>query len=501
MIKAKKKKCKKDGQNEESKKEDIIIEKKEIKEKIDEKIQEICSGNEDENIYAKYKSFFMTNKLLKNEDVLKKYDFLENEIQINETQKIINANKNNIDNYNEKDDLLEKSNNNQNEKKRKQSINYLAKDFRGIVKLEDIDDAPGLKLNKTQKTSFFQYICNLFKKMKKIVVSEKKKIEISLDYINKLLRMLSELDESCIDFLKFMIKKRAEYLYKNLSKNKFSQQKGIGNAKKFFDKEIKDKEDTNELFVKRLFYPKYKENEKNIETHFLLKKNNKDEEYTYFIFDFEEFILLFLRYIKFLIGIEARIEFFQNKEIFVYLKMRNEIFPIVAEYFDYPLQLKSYSKIYEKFLNQVGETLREKIAKKEGNLEKNKKIVSKKAEELLVEILRSKNTFKDMDHTDPNNFPPFIPFTRNSKEKFQKYWSDDLYHNCYKDPEFRPYEEIIAANSLKIDECDSDEVKEQDLSDEEDFKNFEYEEDHEEEENFSSYNNEKDKGKLINLIK
>ena len=131
--------------------------------------------------------------------------------------------------------------------------------------------------------------------------------------------MLSELDESCIDFLKFMIKKRAEYLYKEFSKNKFSKLRGIGNAKRFFDKEIKDKEDTNELFVKRLFYPKYKENENNIQTHFLLNTNNKGEEYTYFISDFEEFILLFLRYIKFLIGIEARIEFFQNKEIFVYL--------------------------------------------------------------------------------------------------------------------------------------------------------------------------------------
>ena len=92
-----------------------------------------------------------------------------------------------------------------------------------------------------------------------------------------------------------------------------------------------------------------------------------------------------------------------------------------------------------------------------------------------------------MNHNEAINFPPFKDFDNASIEKYQKYWNDDEWHHCYKDPEFRPYKDIIADNAIEINDNDIIETKEEDLSDEDDFKNFEYG-DEDAEEDFSDYN-------------
>lgn len=206
-----------------------------------------------------------------------------------------------------------------------------------------------------------------------------------------------------------------------------------------------------------LFDNNKNENKSNLEK----KKTLKDEEekYKYFIFDFEEFLLVFLRLIRFIIGIEARAEFYENNELFIYLHMDKKIFPIVAEAFDYELQCKPYAKMFRTFT---------KAKRLKG---KNNKLNFKEEEEILVKILKSENKFTNLEHSNHLDFPPYFAFERNNENKFRRYNNDDEFHYCYRDPEFRPYKEINLYNEPNYDSpaYDTD-----DLENEDDFLQYRY---------------------------
>ena len=338
------------------------------------------------------------------------------------------------------------------------------------------------------------FFSNCLNSGKAAIFGEKSELQISIDYILEILNWFKDVDDSTMDMLKFMIAKTTKNLEKKLKEEDIVRYKeGIKSLKKLEESkkgkkgEKKEEENENILYAMGLFINKKHKNSKENNNHNndninennespkaenvsnnknASKNENDDDKFKYFVFDFEEFLLIFLKFIRFIIGIEARVEFYENNELFVYLHLNKKVFPIVAEAFDYELQSNPYAKMFKTFV---------KAKKLKG---KRNKLNFKEEEDILVKILKEKTTFVNMSHKNHLNFPPYFPFERCYESKFRKYWPNDEFHNCYRDPEFRPYREINLVEEKNYN-SESEHFDSDELENEEDFLQYKYKENEE----------------------
>lgn len=284
---------------------------------------------------------------------------------------------------------------------------------KGNEKLNDITK----KIQNTNLLDIKNTLVKFFCSAKKLFEKEKTSRERSMDYIKKLLEMFKNLDYSSLDLLKMLITNYTLHLSNKLME-KDPQRYNMEQIK--LEKELEEEK-------KNKRKQKIHENDINLNfanNLFAIRKK-------FFIFHFEEFLIVLLKYIRFIVGIQAKLEFLENGEIFVYLFLHKKALPIIAESFNYELQCKPYADQYRSFL-------RKKFEK--GT---KKKLLFKEEEVLLVSLLRENENFEDLNHNDQMKFPPYFPYEVSKHNKFRKYWNDDDYHVCYKDVECRKYQEIL----------------------------------------------------------
>ena len=294
-------------------------------------------------------------------------------------------------------------------------------------------------------------IINLVCKFRKMLEKPKTEIDISTEFILKLLEMFKELDDKSIDLLELYLTKYTDRLakkYKATDEKKYNEGrerflKDFKEQKKK-EKEIKNKKKKGE-FVDKNDLQKKGEKKKFVEKLFITK---------YFKFTFEDFLIVLSKYLRLIVGMHVKLEFFENKEVFVYLFLKKKLYPILAEGMNYELQLKPYAYQYRAFMEK-------KFLKK---LIKSK-LSAGEEREVLVSLLKEKEDFVELDHQNHLKFPPYVPYEICFEEKFRKYFNDDDYHNCYKDKEFRPYSEVIKMESKGFDKDNDDNLSEESFMD------------------------------------
>ncbi len=257
---------------------------------------------------------------------------------------------------------------------------------------------------------------------KSVFEKPKTEKEKSIDYIYKLFELFKDLDDCSVDLLKMYITnftlEKAE-LMKIKEPHKYAEE--MQKIEDLLEEQRKSKNDPNKL--KKL---KPALVDKNIKfATDLFHKRKK-----YFVFQFEEFLLVLLRFLRFVIGMQAKLEFFENQEVFVNLFLHKKALPVIADSLKYELQLKPYADQFRVFMKK-------KFAKKG-----KRKLRFKEEKEILVKMLKKNETFDELNHEDQAKFPPYFAFDVHHISKFRKYWNDDDFHLCYKDVEFRRYNDI-----------------------------------------------------------
>ncbi len=284
---------------------------------------------------------------------------------------------------------------------------------KGKEKLNDITN----KIGNTNLLDIKNSVMKLFSHAKGFLEKPKTEKEKSIDYIKKLLDMFKDLDDCSLELLKMYIENFTNKLARKMQEKETQKyEEELKNIQEFLDEEKKNKKkknpinDDNLRFATNLFHGK---------------------KIKYFKFQFEEFILILLRYIRFIVGMQAKMEFFENQEVFIHLFLHKKAIPILAESFNYELEVKPYAYQFKLFMRKKFEKPKFKT-----------KLLFKEEEELLVKLIRKGETFDELNQSDQANFPPYFPFERSKTSKFRKYWRDDDYHSCYKDIEFRRYNDI-----------------------------------------------------------
>jgi len=279
------------------------------------------------------------------------------------------------------------------------------------------------KLGNTNLLDIKNSIMKLFGNAKSLFEKPKTEKEKSIDYIKKLLDMFKDLDDCSKELMKMYLTKYTLELSKNLlSKDPEKYEEETKKINEFLEEEAKKQKekkakkliDENLIYATELFHKRKK----------------------YFVFQFEEFILVLLRFLRFVVGIQAKLEFFENQDVFIYLFLHKNALPILAESMNYELQVKPYGDQFQLFM------------KKKYEKPNNKKLLFKEEEELLVKMLKKNETFDELDHSNQLKFPPYFPYEMSRTSKFRKYWNDDEYHLCYKDIEFRTYNDIFKNNNF-----------------------------------------------------
>lgn len=295
------------------------------------------------------------------------------------------------------------------------------------------------------------HIINLFCKFRKMLEKPKTEIDISSEFIIKLLEMFKELDDTSTDLLELYLTKYTDELGKKLkatNEKKYNEEREkylkVFKEQKKKEKELKKKKKKGE-FVSQNDLQKKGEKKKFVEKLFITK---------YFKFTFEDFLIVLSKYLRLIVGMHVKLEFFENKEVFVYLFLNKKLYPILAEGMNYELQLKPYAYQYRAFMEK-------KFLKPNTKL----KLSAGEEREVLVSLLKEKEDFVDLDHQNHLKFPPYIPYEISFEEKFRKYFNDDDYHNCYKDKEFRPYSEVEKMETKGFDKEEVENLTEESFLD------------------------------------
>lgn len=152
--------------------------------------------------------------------------------------------------------------------------------------------------------------------------------------------------------------------------------------------------------------PKKFQNEVNLSKMFMQKlaKEGGFGGYLFVIFKyykitFEDFLYLFLKILSFITGIKVQLDLRENKDIFIRLFYNEDGYISTAMFLGYRMQLKPYSKLYEKFFEICVKKPKPNNGKNEQddlNIHKNK-LANESEKEKLID--------KENKASQDNNYP------------------------------------------------------------------------------------------------
>lgn len=153
----------------------------------------------------------------------------------------------------------------------------------------------------------------------------------------------------------------------------------------------------------------------------------------YYEFTYEDYILIVLRVVKFFTSLNIRLEMSDDKKLYCHLFADEPTYNLLAEHFDYDLQLKPYALKYQIFLNK------NKCADETGlnhtySMEHEDHVELNPQDKRLEENLQ----IDELNIDNPFHWPPYTCFESMKALKFRRYEKDDTYHECVKDPEWLP---------------------------------------------------------------
>lgn len=225
----------------------------------------------------------------------------------------------------------------------------------------------------------------------------------------------------------------------------------------FMDNEIKESRKFKKL-LKQSFENLDKYEESLIEILIILqcKKNSTKDELGE-EFNYEDFIVLLLRLIKFYTKLKVKLEIPQGeKKIYMKFFGTETIYDRLANHLGYDLQLKPYALKYN-YLNSkrgllglssfalnhhdlINETDRDyrdltNTNAKEVQNDSHENLEDEEKHVLVLDEYKNLQ-FYELDENNALHWPPYTEFEINKNVKFRRYEKDDSYHECVLDPEF-----------------------------------------------------------------
>lgn len=104
--------------------------------------------------------------------------------------------------------------------------------------------------------------------------------------------------------------------------------------------------------------------------------------FQYYEIHFDDFLYLFLKILNFVSGLKIKLEVQSNKDIFIRIFYNEDDYDEPAEFLEYKMQLKPYSKVYERFFDSYHGI--EIDDKKKDNMKTPEAIKSKESKVLLL---------------------------------------------------------------------------------------------------------------------
>ena len=175
----------------------------------------------------------------------------------------------------------------------------------------------------------------------------------------------------------------------------------------------------------------------------LYKKILQDEDAYYYYFTYEDFIIIFSRIINYYLGLDIIIQFTEQKNIFM-LSIYGSDTQIkkLAQTNEYELKLKPYAYKYQEYLNELEETNYNEMSSDKLNSNVREGLIaceennSIEGNDVGSKIKSWKPfSFEDLNPENVYQWPPYVEFEQDKEDKFQRYESNDDYHECNIHPE------------------------------------------------------------------
>lgn len=163
------------------------------------------------------------------------------------------------------------------------------------------------------------------------------------------------------------------------------------------------------------------------------KRLNEDNNENYSYLDFEDYILIIVRIMKYYTDLKIKLDFTDLENQFTITFYGNEEkFNILAEKREYRLKLKNYALKFEKILEN------KKMTQK--NIQFDEIIGESGGDQKLLRKEETKDYFSDSQYLPMKynqihiknvlDFSPYMRYSRAKQDKFQRYELNDDYHEC-----------------------------------------------------------------------
>ena len=176
----------------------------------------------------------------------------------------------------------------------------------------------------------------------------------------------------------------------------------------------------------------------------LYKRVTNDEEGFYYYFNYADFILIFSRILKVYLEFDIKLEFTDCNSIFLLSIYGNDDqIKKMAQNNEYELKLKSYAFKYQTYLDELTGLQNKSVDKNQDKLHTSNTLLkqeplintdaSKQDEVLNVQEGQKKwraLKYSELNRRNVLHWPPYVEYDNQKDEKYQRYESNDDYHEC-----------------------------------------------------------------------
>ena len=157
-----------------------------------------------------------------------------------------------------------------------------------------------------------------------------------------------------------------------------------------------------------------------------------EDNLSYFEFSFDDYLLILCRIVKYFNQINLRLELGDlENNVFLIMYADEKQYESLAQNFEYQLQLKPYAFKYEHYRRELNKTELLYSGLLSGQHQALDYDSSDQQKNEYVNIANEGAIqFENLHFSQPFLWPPYLKFDKKKKNKFRRYESNDLYHEC-----------------------------------------------------------------------
>ena len=164
----------------------------------------------------------------------------------------------------------------------------------------------------------------------------------------------------------------------------------------------------------------------------IFKQDIKNQGIDYYYFNFADFILMFSRINKYYLEFNLKIDFTESPTVFMLsIYGDEEQIKKMAQFNEYELKLKPYAYKFQHYLDEFNGKPKLKTIIEEPKDQKEVLINTNS----VIQVEENENYWKPFQYSELDvenviHWPPYVEYHNDKDDKYQRYETDDSYHEC-----------------------------------------------------------------------